>query len=107
MHHIVVEECQMTHRPVVLAQILWPSFLAAGVLEMLVFSVVDPSHVSLGGWQPEVNTIYSLSFLVFWAVTAGSAGLSWWMRKAPAAIGAQRRSRRMRREAALTRHAHG
>ncbi|OYT88467.1 MAG: hypothetical protein CFE46_08810 [Burkholderiales bacterium PBB6] len=59
--------------------ILWPAFLMAGVLEMLVFSVVDPGTLMwFGGaaieWSPKA--VYSVSFFVFWAVIATSGALS-------------------------------
>jgi hypothetical protein len=57
--------------------VLWPSFVMAGVLEMLVFSMVDPAQLhwfggELLGWS---NTaVYSVAFLVFWLLisTAGA-----------------------------------
>lgn len=58
-------------------RILWPSFLAAGVLEMLVFAVMDPTQLRwfggpLIGWPP--LAIYSVTFLMFWCgiSTAGT-----------------------------------
>lgn len=59
--------------------ILWPSFLMAGVLEMLVFSLVDPSSLQwFGGapveWSP--SAVYTLAFLVFWGVIATSGALT-------------------------------
>jgi len=53
--------------------VLWPAFLMAGVLEMLVFSLVDPQQLhGLGGealgWSS--TAVYTLSFFVFWAVIA-------------------------------------
>jgi hypothetical protein len=53
--------------------IAWPSFLMAGVLEMLVFSMVDPGALHwLGGAPVELGAtaLYSLSFFVFWTVIA-------------------------------------
>jgi len=52
-------------------KVLWPSFLMAGVLEALVFAVVDPHELRwfagpLIGW--DVLSIYSVSFLLFWLV---------------------------------------
>lgn len=93
----------MTQRSVFVAQVLWPAFLVAAVLEMVVFSVVDPSHLQIGAWQPDAMTAYSLSFLVFWALAAAGTFLSYWMTaSAPRASG--RRARRARR---LAHHAHG
>ena len=59
--------------------ILWPSFLMAGVLEGVVFSVVDPSDLHWMGAAPiEASSlaVYSLSFLAFWGVIATSGALT-------------------------------
>jgi hypothetical protein len=58
-------------------QILWPAFLAAGVLDALTFAVVDPADLRwfggpLIGWPP--LTTYSVTFLIFWvAISAAGA----------------------------------
>ncbi|MDH4051394.1 MAG: hypothetical protein OEU93_07420 [Rubrivivax sp.] len=59
--------------------VLWPAFLMAGVLEMLVFAVVDPSQLrAFGGelldWSP--TAVYTVAFFVFWAVIAVSAAMT-------------------------------
>jgi hypothetical protein len=72
----------MTKRSLHLAQILWPAFLVAGVLEMVVFSWVDPALLRLGNWQPDANTAYSLAFLVFWALVAMASCISHWLMSA-------------------------
>lgn len=59
--------------------IAWPAFLMAGVLEMLVFAVVDPNdlHWFRGpriGWASQA--IYTLSFLIFWGVTTATGVLT-------------------------------
>ena len=58
-------------------QILWPAFMVAGVLEMLVFAVVDPADLRwFGGpsigWSTQA--VYTVTFLLFWALisTAGA-----------------------------------
>lgn len=68
----------VTRRSRRLMAALWPSFLMAAVLEGLVFSLLDPelldarlSHAGLSALA-----VYSLAFLVFWAVTALASGLS-------------------------------
>ena len=52
----------------------WPAFLAAGVLEMLVFALVDPGELHWGGQPLDLSprAVYSLAFLAFWAVVAAS-----------------------------------
>lgn len=58
--------------------IAWPAFLVAGVLEMLVFAVVDPHDMQWFGQPIELSRqgIYTVSFFVFWAVTAASSALT-------------------------------
>jgi hypothetical protein len=60
-----------------LAAVLWPAFLMAGVLEMLVFSMVDPGDLHwLGGSAVEASrqAVYTVAFFAFWVVAAlGSA----------------------------------
>ena len=60
-------------------RILWPAFIFAGVLEMMVFAVVDPHEMrwfggALIGWSP--MAIYSVTFFIFWLVIAGSGALT-------------------------------
>ena len=58
--------------------ILWPAFLVAGVLEMLVFAMVDPQDLHWFG-QPVTMSregIYTLAFFVFWSIAAASSALT-------------------------------
>ena len=60
-------------------RILWPAFLVAGVLEVLVFAVVDPRDLHwFGGpaiaWPPVA--IYSVTFLMFWGAIATAGALT-------------------------------
>ena len=51
----------------------WPSFLMAGVLEMLVFSVADPQELRGFGGALEAlspSAVYTLAFFCFWLVIA-------------------------------------
>jgi hypothetical protein len=60
-------------------QILWPAFLVAGVLEMLVFAVVDPSEMHwFGGVRIEwsAQAVYTFTFLLFWAAIATAGALT-------------------------------
>ena len=57
--------------------ILWPAFVMAGVLDALVFVIVDPSTLHWFGAEPfggSASAVYSIAFLVFWSVisTAGA-----------------------------------
>lgn len=65
-----------------LAGVLWPAFLAAAALEMLVFAFVDPAQLHGAGGAPlqlSAQGIYSLAFLTFWAVSAVGCGLTAWL----------------------------
>ena len=59
--------------------ILWPAFLVAGVLEMLVFAVVDPHDLRWFG-GPSIDwpavAIYSVTFLMFWGAIATAGALT-------------------------------
>jgi hypothetical protein len=59
-------------------QIAWPAFLAAALLELLVFAHVDPADVhTLAGAPVELSrqAVYTLSFFGFWAVCAAACAL--------------------------------
>jgi len=58
--------------------ILWPAFLVAGALEILVFAMVDPQDLHWFG-QPlnwSRQTIYTTAFFVFWGMTMVSSALT-------------------------------
>ncbi|MDR7268082.1 hypothetical protein J2X20_000711 [Pelomonas saccharophila] len=59
--------------------VAWSSFLAAGVLEALVFAVVDPGELRWFGAAPvqlSAQAVYTVSFLIFWGVIALGASLA-------------------------------
>ncbi|MBI5924187.1 MAG: hypothetical protein HY836_01160 [Aquabacterium sp.] len=95
----------MTQRVLHAAQILWPAFLIAGVLEMVVFSWVDPTLLRIGQWQPDAQTTYSLAFFVFWGLVTLSSLLSHWMMKTSDSGVEQRRARRHARRQHVHNHA--
>ena len=68
-----------------IAWIAWPAFLAACVLELLVFAVVDPLELQWSGhalgWSRQ--SVYTFAFFAFWAVTMGACALSTLLRMAP------------------------
>lgn len=88
----------MTPRALHIAQILWPAFIIAGILEMVVFAWVDPSALVLGGWPMKAQTVYTVAFFVFWGLIAISAELSHWMMKA-GSVDEAHRERAARRHA--------
>jgi hypothetical protein len=60
-------------------QILWPAFMVAGVLETLVFAVVDPADLRwFGGPSIEwsVQAVYTVTFAIFWGAVATAGALS-------------------------------
>lgn len=56
--------------------ILWPSFLAAGVAELVLFNLVDPSDFEIGRLAA-----YSLVFFLFWALAATSSALTCFLQR--------------------------
>lgn len=56
--------------------ILWPSFLAAGMAELVLFNVVDPSEFEIGR-----IAAYSLVFFLFWALAATSSALTCFLQR--------------------------
>jgi len=61
-----------------LFSVVWPAFLVASILEMVVFALVDPSELQWLGWPAGLSRsgFYSLSFFFFWIVTLASSGLT-------------------------------
>lgn len=60
-------------------RILWPAFVCAGVLEMLVFAVVDPADLHWFGGPPiewSAQAVYTVTFLIFWTAVASAGALS-------------------------------
>ncbi len=58
--------------------IAWPAFIVAGILEMVVFALVDPSELHWAGgalgWSREA--VYTVSFFVFWSLAIASSALT-------------------------------
>jgi hypothetical protein len=57
--------------------VLWPAFLMAAVLEILLFACWDPLDLHWFGRSVELSrdTVYSMSFFVLW----GASSLSAWL----------------------------
>ena len=51
--------------------ILWPSFLAAGAGELVLFNLVDPSDFEMSRLAA-----YSVVFFLFWGLAASSSALT-------------------------------
>lgn len=65
-------------KPQKLMWIAWPAFLVAGLLEMLVFAMVDPHDLHWFGQPVELSRVglYTIAFFVFWASTMLSSALT-------------------------------
>lgn len=63
--------------------ILWPSFVTAALGEIVFFAFIDPQELYLMGkpvsWSPVA--VYSVGFLMFWALTALTASLCFFFQK--------------------------
>ncbi len=68
---------------ILLMRAAWPAFLAACVLELVVFALVDPQDMHWSGHALELSrqAVYTLAFFVFWGVSTGAcvvtAALGW------------------------------
>lgn len=58
--------------------IAWPAFLMAGIVEMLIFAVVDPESLHWFGEPLRLSRegAYTLAFFVFWAIIMVSSALT-------------------------------
>ena len=68
--------------------IVWPAFLAAGLLEALVFAMVDPGELHWPGYffQATRQGIYTMAFFAFWLITMACSAMVLWLAKAPLEI---------------------
>ena len=71
-------------------RVAWPAFLAACVLELVVFAVVDPSDLQWSGQPlPMIREgVYTLAFFVFWAVSGISNAITLLLGKSAAELNA-------------------
>ncbi len=68
--------------------IVWPAFLAACLLELLVFAFVDPHELHWLGQPLEFSRqgVYTLAFFAFWLVTLVASGLTALLSLSPAEV---------------------
>ena len=61
-----------------LLMIMWPAFLAAGLLTMLVFAMVDPQDLHWFGHPLAMSRagVYTLAFFAFWAIVMVAGGMT-------------------------------
>jgi hypothetical protein len=71
-----------------LIYILWPSFLVAGVAEVLFFTVFDPQEFSFFGAKLEAGrtALYSIGFFLFWAFAAASSAFTCFLQRSSAEV---------------------
>lgn len=67
---------------------LWPAFLSACVLELLVFAMVDPNDLRLAGHALDWSRqgIYTAAFFVFWLVGLACGVLTTLLAMTPAQV---------------------
>jgi len=58
--------------------IVWPAFLVAGLIELVVFGMFDPEDMHWFGQALPLSRqgVYTLSFFVFWSLTTVSSSLT-------------------------------
>ena len=58
--------------------IMWPAVLAAGLLTMLVFAMVDPQDLHWFGHPLALSRagVYTLAFFAFWAIVAVASSMT-------------------------------
>ena len=68
--------------------VVWPAFLAACILELVVFALVDPQDFEWGGRQLALSRqgVYTVGFFVFWAVCMDASGLTALLGTPPAEV---------------------
>ncbi len=61
--------------------ITWPAFLAACVLEAVVFAMVDPGELHWPGrfFQATRQGAYTMAFFTFWAIAIACSALVLWL----------------------------
>lgn len=61
--------------------VVWPAFLAACLLEAVVFSMVDPGAVHWPWYarQPSRQAVYTLAFFIFWLISMTSSATVLWL----------------------------
>lgn len=68
--------------------ILWPSFIVAGIAEVVFFTVIDPQQLYLLGSEVQLGRLatYSIGFLLFWALAAASSAFTCFLQRSAAEV---------------------
>ncbi|MGE0803287.1 MAG: hypothetical protein AB7G13_07240 [Lautropia sp.] len=65
--------------------VMWPAFVAACALEMVVFAAFDPDDFHGFGaavdWSRE--TVLTVAFIVFWVITSFAGYVTWRLAETP------------------------
>lgn len=75
-----------------LGAVLWPAFLTACILEMLVFAVADPLYLHWpGGQGAELSPMaaYTLAFFAFWVMSVACGVMVLLLARSPQDINAE------------------
>ncbi len=76
--------------------IIWPAFLMAGVIEMLVFAFADPADLHWLGGAPVTmsrSAVYTLAFFAFWIILSTAGALTQLLLQEPGDVNRQARKR--------------
>lgn len=74
--------------------IIWPAFLMAGVIEMLVFAFADPDDLHWLGGSPVTisrSAVYTLAFFAFWIIVSTAGALTQLLLQEPGDVNHVRR----------------
>ena len=64
--------------------VLWPAFMAACLLEIIVFASFDPHDLrTYGGHELETQSVYSIAFFAFWLVASLASLTTWKLTRRP------------------------
>ncbi|VCU68368.1 hypothetical protein PIGHUM_00419 [Pigmentiphaga humi] len=58
--------------------VLWPAFLASSAAAVVVFTLLDPRGLAIGGHPVEMSreAFYTCAFFLIWAIAGVSSGLT-------------------------------
>ncbi len=78
MQNLELKNSSVARRAVL---ILWPAFLAACLLEALIFSLVEPGEFQWFGQVSQLShqAVYSVAFFCFWLISAACSYLVLWL----------------------------
>lgn len=65
--------------------VIWPAFMVAAALEMMVFAVLDPQALSLFGEPVDWSrtAVYAITFFIFWLMFMLSSGITVLLSRTP------------------------